>query len=301
MRVAGLWLGLLVQLVTLPVLAQETRSPVASVEQFTPQGAARQVRQVTARFTVPIVTLGDPRLPDPFDVQCPARARDRWADPRNWVYDFDEDLPAGLRCTFTLRAQLRTAAGGRCLALAPFLSTRADPRSRPPIRATGGKRSTSSRCSCCGSTLRPRRSPSSRTRIASSKDRGADRRRSARGRGARGSSQRTSLTRLSILPAAVEKRRGDDERLRGKDLDQAEETIAVVRCKRPSARCDANAAAMERRHCDALGHRDHAGPAARIQSPSGVHRAGRVHASECARRLHSDATSRGELCIACAA
>ena len=110
MRVAGLWLGLLVQLVTLPVLAQEAHSPVASVEQFTPQGAARQVRQVTARFTVPIVTLGDPRLPDPFDVQCPAPGQGRWADPRNWVYDFDEDLPAGLRCTFTLRA---AAANGR--------------------------------------------------------------------------------------------------------------------------------------------------------------------------------------------
>ncbi|HKS56129.1 MAG TPA: hypothetical protein VJS12_12615, partial [Steroidobacteraceae bacterium] len=112
MRVAGLWLGLLVQLVSLAALAQEARTPAASVEQFTPQGAARQVRQVTARFTVPIVTLGDPRLPDPFDVQCPAPGQGRWADPRNWVYDFDDDLPAGLRCTFTLRTQLRTAAGG---------------------------------------------------------------------------------------------------------------------------------------------------------------------------------------------
>src|SRR4030095_1845904 len=112
MRIAGLWIGLLVQLVALPALAQEARAPVASVEVFSPQGTARQGRQVTAPFTAPIVTLGDPRLPDPFDIQCPATGQGRWADPRNWVYDFDEDLPAGLQCSFTLRAQLRTAAGG---------------------------------------------------------------------------------------------------------------------------------------------------------------------------------------------
>ena len=49
MRIAGLWIGLLVQLVALPALAQEARAPSASVESFTPQGTARQVRQVTAR------------------------------------------------------------------------------------------------------------------------------------------------------------------------------------------------------------------------------------------------------------
>jgi len=112
MRIAGLWIGLLAQLVALSALTQEAPAPSASVEVFTPQGTARQVRQVTARFTAPIVTLGDPRLPDPFDVQCPATGQGRWADPRNWVYDFDEDLPAGLQCTFALRAQLKTAAGG---------------------------------------------------------------------------------------------------------------------------------------------------------------------------------------------
>ena len=74
------------------------------VELFSPQGTVKQVRQVTARFTQPMVALGDPRLPDPFDIECPAKGHGRWADERNWVYDFDDDLPAGIRCTFTLRA-----------------------------------------------------------------------------------------------------------------------------------------------------------------------------------------------------
>ena len=109
MRIARLSAALLIQLVALAALAQETRTPAAPVELFSPQGAARQVRQVTARFTAPMVALGDPRLADPFTSSCPRRpAQGRWADTRNWVYDFDADLPAGLRCTFTLTRGLRS-------------------------------------------------------------------------------------------------------------------------------------------------------------------------------------------------
>src|SRR5262249_4795398 len=76
--------------------------PAALVELFSPRGTAKQVRQVSARFSVPIVALGDPRLADPFRIDCAARGKGRWADTRSWVYDFDADLAAGLRCTFTL-------------------------------------------------------------------------------------------------------------------------------------------------------------------------------------------------------
>jgi alpha-2-macroglobulin len=85
-----------------------TSGPVA---QFSPQGTVKQVRQVTARFAVPMVALGDPRLADPFDIDCKAAGHGRWVDPRNWVYDFDADLPGGLRCTFALRAGLRSRDG----------------------------------------------------------------------------------------------------------------------------------------------------------------------------------------------
>jgi alpha-2-macroglobulin len=75
----------------------------ARVELFSPRGTAKQVRQVTARFSVPMVALGDPRLADPFTVDCAAPGKGRWADTRSWVYDFDADLSAGLRCTFALK------------------------------------------------------------------------------------------------------------------------------------------------------------------------------------------------------
>lgn len=87
------------------------RAEDARVEFFSPQGTVKNVRQVAARFSAPMVALGDPRLVDPFTVECEASGRGRWADPRNWVYDFDRDLPGGLRCGFALRPGLATAAG----------------------------------------------------------------------------------------------------------------------------------------------------------------------------------------------
>ena len=68
------------------------------VEHFSPQGAAKRVRQVTARFSDAMVPLGDPRAAtDVFDVSCPEPGIARWADSRDWVYDFARDLTAGLR------------------------------------------------------------------------------------------------------------------------------------------------------------------------------------------------------------
>src|SRR5690349_19326960 len=88
----------------------------AEVQSFTPQGEAKDVRQALARFSEPMVAFGDPRLSDPFDVQCEGDAaklkgHGRWADTRNWVYDFESDLPGGQRCRFTLKPELKSLAG----------------------------------------------------------------------------------------------------------------------------------------------------------------------------------------------
>ena len=84
----------------------------ATVEVFSPQGTVKDVRQVAVRFSEPMVAFGDPHLPEPFDIDCAARGRGRWADTRNWVYDFESNLPAGLVCRFTLRERLKSVAGG---------------------------------------------------------------------------------------------------------------------------------------------------------------------------------------------
>ena len=83
----------------------------AAVEVFSPQGMVKDVRQVAVRFSEPMVAFGDPRLPEPFAIDCEARGRGRWADTRNWIYDFESGLPAGLECRFMLREGLKSVAG----------------------------------------------------------------------------------------------------------------------------------------------------------------------------------------------
>jgi uncharacterized protein YfaS (alpha-2-macroglobulin family) len=95
----------------LALAATAAGTHAATLEAFSPQGEVKGVRQVAARFSAQIVPFGDPRLVEPFDVGCPEKGVGRWADGRNWVYDFARDLPAGVVCTFTVKPGLKTLGG----------------------------------------------------------------------------------------------------------------------------------------------------------------------------------------------
>ena len=101
--ITSLWLFLL----ALPVFAGAD----ARVEFFSPQGAVKDVRQVSVRFSEPVAPFGDPRIVEPFAVSCPEKGTGRWADSRNWVYDFERNIPAGVRCTFTLKPGIKALSG----------------------------------------------------------------------------------------------------------------------------------------------------------------------------------------------
>jgi uncharacterized protein YfaS (alpha-2-macroglobulin family) len=82
------------------------------VEKFTPQGTVKNIRQVRAQFSESMVPFGDPReLAEPFDISCPEKGIARWADGKNWMYDFERDLPAGITCEFNLKAGLKALSG----------------------------------------------------------------------------------------------------------------------------------------------------------------------------------------------
>ncbi|OBV40170.1 alpha-2-macroglobulin family protein [Janthinobacterium psychrotolerans] len=89
----------------------------AGVTSFSPSGSVKAVRQVRVRFASPMVPFGDMALAAPFAVDCgkadPAvvAGTGRWADERNWTYDFERDLPGGVACSFALRANLQDQAG----------------------------------------------------------------------------------------------------------------------------------------------------------------------------------------------
>ena len=82
--------------VCLLAVSQVAVSAPAPVEIFSPQGEVKKVRQVMARFSEQMVPFGDPRELSPFEIKCPENGQARWADGRNWVYDFERDLPAGV-------------------------------------------------------------------------------------------------------------------------------------------------------------------------------------------------------------
>ncbi len=95
---------------------------------FSPQGTIKNVRQAVAHFSQPMVPLGDPRVhQSPFQIDCPEHGKarwhgtERWIDSRQWSYDFDQDLPAGVRCTFTLVPGLKTLKGAPIASHPPFV------------------------------------------------------------------------------------------------------------------------------------------------------------------------------------
>ncbi|HEY0300585.1 MAG TPA: hypothetical protein VGC36_04605, partial [Rhizomicrobium sp.] len=84
----------------------------ATVERFTPQGDVKEVRQAVATFSAAMVPFGDLRaVTPPFSVDCAVAGTGRWVDTRTWAYDFENDLPGGMRCSFALAAGLKDRAG----------------------------------------------------------------------------------------------------------------------------------------------------------------------------------------------
>ncbi len=88
-----------------------------TVSRLSPQGEVAQVRQVVARFDGPAVRLGDAQAAAPLTVACSdadaARGRGRWTSEREWVYDFAQDLPPGVRCTVSVKPGFKSASGAQ--------------------------------------------------------------------------------------------------------------------------------------------------------------------------------------------
>ena len=62
-----------VRVLAAAALCVAANAQAQSVEFFSPRGEVKGVRQVTARFTKPMVPFGDPRELDPFTIDCAER------------------------------------------------------------------------------------------------------------------------------------------------------------------------------------------------------------------------------------
>ncbi|MDD0838457.1 MG2 domain-containing protein [Curvibacter sp. HBC61] len=90
------------------------------VSRVSPQGEVAEVRQVRLQFDGAAVPEGQPQAPAPVSVSCQdpraARGSGRWLSAREWVFDFDQDLPPGQACTVQSLPGYKSPQGGELAA-----------------------------------------------------------------------------------------------------------------------------------------------------------------------------------------
>jgi uncharacterized protein YfaS (alpha-2-macroglobulin family) len=93
------------------------RADAARAVSVSPQGKVAQVRQVVVKFDEAMTAFGSPAAAAPAKLACdgaPAAATAgsaRWIDEKTWAFDFNSDLPPGVRCAVDLNAGIKSAAG----------------------------------------------------------------------------------------------------------------------------------------------------------------------------------------------
>lgn len=97
------------------VAGATTSAQALTITALTPQGEVSRVRQISARFSDNAVQFGDARAPAPLSVSCDNAAvslgQGRWTGAREWVYDFTEELPPGVRCRVDAVSGFKSPAG----------------------------------------------------------------------------------------------------------------------------------------------------------------------------------------------
>lgn len=90
------------------------RADAARAVSVSPQGKVAQVRQVVVKFDEPMTAFGSPGAAAPAKVACSGASvggTARWIDAKTWAYDFERDLPPGMRCAVDFNDGLKSDAG----------------------------------------------------------------------------------------------------------------------------------------------------------------------------------------------
>ena len=90
-------------------------SQAFQITSLSPQGEVAQVRQVLAQFDASAIAFGDPKAEAPLSITCnnaeASQGAGRWVSDRAWAFEFENDLPPGVRCTLQIRPGLQSAKG----------------------------------------------------------------------------------------------------------------------------------------------------------------------------------------------
>ncbi len=83
-----------------------------TIQNVSPKGEVKNVRQIRIQFAQPMIAFGDPAQAKAAEVICVGmdktiEGQGRWLEPLEWVYEFSNPLPAGVKCQIKIAADLR--------------------------------------------------------------------------------------------------------------------------------------------------------------------------------------------------
>ncbi|MEP6791809.1 MAG: alpha-2-macroglobulin, partial [Ramlibacter sp.] len=112
-HIPGILIAALVAAFSLPAQALQ-------VTALSPQGEVARVRQVVAKFDESAVPFGDPKAPAPLALSCSdaqaTKGNSRWTSDREWVFEFETDLPPGVSCSLQVKAGFKSPKGSELAA-----------------------------------------------------------------------------------------------------------------------------------------------------------------------------------------
>ena len=95
--------------------AATLQAQALQITSMSPQGEVARIRQVVAKFDDSAVNFGDPKAEVPFTLNCSdaqvTKGSGRWVTDRSWTYEFENDLPPGVRCNLQVRTGFKSPKG----------------------------------------------------------------------------------------------------------------------------------------------------------------------------------------------
>ena len=102
-------------LVAAALLAVALPASALQITNVSPQGEVAQVRQLVVKFNESAVTFGDAQAAAPVTLSCSdaqaTRGNGRWTSDREWAFEFENDLPPGVRCAVQVKSGFKSPKG----------------------------------------------------------------------------------------------------------------------------------------------------------------------------------------------
>jgi hypothetical protein len=94
------------------------------VSSLSPQGEVARISQVMIRFDEAVTDFGNPQAPAPLELQCSdpqaTSGNGRWLNAKQWVFDFESELPPGLSCAVRLKPGIKSVTGSALTGTSSF-------------------------------------------------------------------------------------------------------------------------------------------------------------------------------------